>query len=467
VKPPVRVGLSSVVFALLVAGSGRGFAAAEGPVVLPSEDPPAVAAALGPLEGLLALALSRDGTAAAAAFASEEPGRCLLRLVGPQRKGTETLELPGIARALVFSPDGSRLYALVEKARRAGPEEVFLYEIVPETLRSTKGILLPPGARGLAVSPDQSVLLVASRDEVRSFRLPTLASGPLYRVPGDNLAIADLGGGDVLLGRPDGLFLVRLLDPQGREGLPVREKASTPQPVVALAASPSGEAALARLAGGAIYDVRFDPLRAEEAGRNGAAVAWLGTPTPEEAPNHFRRRSQKAPPESAGELAVAARPIAEPRAALGPEKNTEETEAPKRPVTGLEPEREEAEPPALRPLEAEPAPAEPLTPSSASPGSLGVVPGSGTLYGRLSGPARDGVVAVVIAGPGNLLRVAARIVPSRDGRWSSGPLEPGLYRVVLAGEGGRAVVSEPSFQTVRLEAGDRIELREFRAIRIE
>ena len=38
------------------------------------------------------------------------------------------------------------------------------------------------------------MLLIVARDELRSFHLPDLRSGPLYRIVGENLSLAWLGG---------------------------------------------------------------------------------------------------------------------------------------------------------------------------------------------------------------------------------------------------------------------------------
>jgi len=70
------------------------------------------------------------------------------------------------------------------------------------------------------------------------------------------------------------------------------------------------------------------------------------------------------------------------------------------------------------------------------------------LRGRIEGADRDRVEAVVLLGPDNLLREAARIPPDADGRYSASGLAPGHYRVQLDGGGSRALVTRPAFHQV-------------------
>jgi hypothetical protein len=69
------------------------------------------------------------------------------------------------------------------------------------------------------------------------------------------------------------------------------------------------------------------------------------------------------------------------------------------------------------------------------------------LAGRLSGRI-DAVRAIVIYGPGSIVREQGRAVPAADGSWTI-PLPPrGSYRIVPMGEGTRPVRSEPNFHTL-------------------
>ena len=55
------------------------------------------------------------------------------------------------------------------------------------------------------------------------------------------------------------------------------------------------------------------------------------------------------------------------------------------------------------------------------------------------------VEAVVMLGPDNILREAARVKPDPDGTWGVDGLDPGRYRIELDGGGDRVLVAEPVF----------------------
>ncbi len=476
-RPPCHeaslVALPLIAVIVLGALTARGFAP-EGPVVVPSEDAPPVVTALGPLEDLLAFAVSSDGASAAMASRSPgDPGRSSLHLVGPDGGEPETLELPGVARSLLFSPDGDVLYAILHKPRKKSPGVAVLFWVETQSLQTSKGLLLPPTATALTLWPEEGSLLVACTDEIRTFRLPDLTSGPLFYVQGENLSLAALGAGDLLIGKPEGLVLVSLDAPQGREGLEPRERVETAEAVTGLAAAPDGNAALARLSGGGVHRVRFRPLRIEEQGRTALAIAWLGRPSPAAFSASRARRAEEtaragsavAPEDDAAnqEEPRGAGPAAQ-SGAVTPETPREPPLAPTAPAEGKPPgparaaeaepapppDAAEDEPPA--PAPAAPSPVEVAAPEEpAPPPSLPA--GLGAARGRISGPEAAKVAAVVLFGPDNLLRTAMRVRPSAGGAWSAEGLEPGLYRILLAGEEGRVVASDPPYRTVRVESG--------------
>ncbi|MCZ6697112.1 MAG: hypothetical protein O7A63_11300 [Acidobacteria bacterium] len=72
------------------------------------------------------------------------------------------------------------------------------------------------------------------------------------------------------------------------------------------------------------------------------------------------------------------------------------------------------------------------------------------LQGTIAGEA--GLVgAIVIYGPGSIIREAARVRPGKDGRWKAALTEPGRYRVVPIGAGAGALQTHPHFHTVEVK----------------
>jgi hypothetical protein len=84
--------------------------------------------------------------------------------------------------------------------------------------------------------------------------------------------------------------------------------------------------------------------------------------------------------------------------------------------------------------------------------------------GRISGPAADQVVHVVLFGPDNLLREAARVRPAADGRYRIPNLPPGRYSIQLSGGGNRVLLTEPRSRTVEVSVGASAEA-DFRVLR--
>ncbi len=73
---------------------------------------------------------------------------------------------------------------------------------------------------------------------------------------------------------------------------------------------------------------------------------------------------------------------------------------------------------------------------------------------------------VVILGPNNLLREAARIQPDADGRWGVESLAPGRYRIVLNGGGEHVIESDPRFATVQVMQDEVMEAPAFHVRRV-
>jgi hypothetical protein len=81
------------------------------------------------------------------------------------------------------------------------------------------------------------------------------------------------------------------------------------------------------------------------------------------------------------------------------------------------------------------------------------------------GPAAPEVVSVVVLGPDNILREAARVTPSADGHWQADRLEPGRYRIQLDGGGGRVLVSDPPFLLLEITPDGSTTVPDIRVIR--
>ncbi len=63
------------------------------------------------------------------------------------------------------------------------------------------------------------------------------------------------------------------------------------------------------------------------------------------------------------------------------------------------------------------------------------------------------VAELVIAGPDNITRIAARVTPDR-GTYRATGLAPGTYRVTPMGAKGATLRTAPGFATVKLAAGN-------------
>jgi len=79
------------------------------------------------------------------------------------------------------------------------------------------------------------------------------------------------------------------------------------------------------------------------------------------------------------------------------------------------------------------------------------------LAGRLTGRV-EAVRAIVIYGPGSIIREQARVLPASDGAWKTPLPPPGTYRVVPVGEGSRPLRCEPHFHTVEVKGEARTDL---------
>ena len=392
------------------------------PILIPGDSRPASVDALGPLEGVEAFGLSGDSALAAGAFPStRDLQRSVLRIARAGESPRE-VNLPGSAVALLVASAGDAVLVVVRELGRKGEIlGVRLVRIDTGTLKATDSAPLPATTRGIAFRGGGDAILTASRDEVRTFLLPALTSGPLFRVLGDNRGVAPLAGSSrLLVAQAARLVVIDVTSPQTREGLPIVDQAALSGPPRSVTSSPDEPAALLLQEDGTVSRVEVDPLRVDPAGR-AVAIAWPGVP-PAPAP---------APPEPSPAVPEAVTVAAAPA-------------PPSPPTEPLPPPAPEVA--AAQPVASAPPPA-PEAPAIALP--------SGSLSGRIDGTAAAEVIALAALGPDNILKEAARVPPSPDGRWRIDGLPPGSYRVVALGEGGRVLICDPPYLSAKVgpEAG--------------
>lgn len=416
---------------------------------------PAVLELVQPIEGLTALAISRDGQRAAAAAAGAEPDRqtrLTLYAVGEQLPVAS--ELPGQMRDLMFLADGSALLGIQHKPAKRFDGESFLLRIELPTLKARPMMRLPPSARGIAAWPEQGSLLIACLNELRTVLLPDLRTGPLYRIPGNNLSLALLGEGSrILVGQDRALLVVDLDDPPQREGMPVREQIALDSPAVTVVSTGDPAQALVRLEDGRVLQVTLDPLAVHQAGTATVLLRWKPPGLTARLPQRPAAKPEPSP------LPVRATPPEEV-AGAPPQARP----APAQPVATppAEPERTVPIPPAP------PAAAPPPGRHESAPKLEQAPPRTGgagaQVRGRIVGMEIGQVRAVVLLGPNSLLLEAARVTPGGDGSWTASGLAPGRYRILLDGGGNSVLVTEPPFLQLQLAAGQLHEAAELRVL---
>ncbi len=498
---------------------GASSMADEGAVILPADDPPPALEALGNLDIAGAVAIGYDGRIAAVGAPDPlKPKHGIVRVFTGDETAVNDVRIKGRVVALSFDRWGETLFALGHRVGRKGVLDAFVDRIDLATMKPVRLVTLPASAMDMDLWIHGSSLLIACENEIRTVGLPQGRSGPLYRVLGDNLAVASLPGSDrVLLGQTDRIVLVDLSDPQGRDAMPTRGTLDVPAPVKAFAAAPSGEKSLLKLDDDRVYTLNIDPFELTAAG-SGRIIAWPGEPVAYEPP---------PPPVPAPEPGVVAEvssadtttpvpaPMVEspasesetemvptvvedsPRPEPEPEPLStavvEESPPPEPEVRTPEPGAAAAavvaaetvtvaEPqptttdqpspaPAQEPTPTEPAPSPEGTapetvpqPAAAAESTASADPTKGDAEGRLTGPAVAKVVAVVLLGPDNILREAERARPDSEGRWTVFGLAPGRYRVIVDGGGGRVLQSEPAFRTIDVESGTRVRVDSIKVI---
>ena len=314
--------------------------------------------------------------------------------------------LVGRLVGLVAAGDGSACYAVVRMSGKKGiVRTVELLRIDLRTERVSSVATLPMTAVGLAITADGATLLVAAKDEIRTFSIPTVASGRLYRVAGENVGVSAIEGSSyAVVAQRSRVGLVDLSAPQGRDGLELKEEAAAPAPLRGLLASAGEGGPVAQGDGALAWRVRIGDLPAEP--------VVVPPPPPEPPPQ---------PPPEVAPSETAAPPAQVAPAALAPEA---------------------------------PAPRE--------------IPGDpGTVSGLITGPAAAEVAAVVFLGPDNILREAVRVVPDASGRYSAPPLPAGSYRIVAAGKEGRVLICSPPYISIRLGSSSAVEAPAFSVLRAQ
>ena len=371
--------------------------AAEPPALVPCDERPAAVAALGEGSEIEAFAIAPGASVAIAARPlPSDAKRSLLRFArggDPPRD----VKLAGRVSGLAVAADGKLAYVIVRATdRKGGVRSVELLRLDLESGRTTIGATLPVTARGLAVGGAGSILWVASRDEIRTFQLPGLVSGPLYRALGDNVGVAPMPGSSVVyVAQPSRIVLADLSAAQDRDGLALSQEVASPAPLTGMLASAGESGPIALSSGGGSWCVR-----------DGVLPPLPPPPARVEDPPAEQPREDPAPAEVV---------------------------------------------PAVPPVEAaSPAPAAP-----------------GTVSGTVAGPAIADVAAIVLLGPDNVLHEAARLIPDSQGRFSTQTLLPGSYRMVAAGKGGRVLICEPPFITIRVSSNGAVEAPVLKVVRVQ
>jgi len=408
-----RVVARAASLAFVLGAAGR--LIADVPVIVPCDGLPAAVAALGLTSELDAFGVAPAASVAVAATLSAgEEDRSLLWFA---RGGDEprAVKLAGRVMGLAVTGDGTMAYAVVRTTDRKGVvRTVWLTRVDLKTARATPGLTLPTTARGLAIGPGGATLMVASRDEIRTFQLPGLASGKMYRVPGENVGVAPLGDSSgVLVAQSSRIVLADLAGAQGRDGLVLSQEAAAPARLTGMLSSTGDAGTIAIADGGSAWCVRA------------AALAPPPPPVPEAA--------------------------AEPAAATQPPLEVPPADLPAEVATA---------PPA--PVPQAPAPVPPIVPAAPE-----IPAAPGTVSGTISGPAVAEVAAIVFLGPDNVLRESLRVSPDERGRFRVSALPSGAYRLVAAGKAGRVLICDPPFITIRVGGNGAVEAPVLKILRAQ
>jgi len=431
-------------------------------VATTSDAPPEILERIDLPEDLAALTVSTDGSRAAWAVPLGGPKgqSAIFRSGGPST--TESTTVRGQIKDLLFLEDG-RLLGLLFRPAKKWEGDTYLISWAPEAPKSERVMRVPPSSSDLDHWPARQGIVIACRNEIRTLLEPDMRSGPVFMVPGSNLAITTMGSSSLVwVGQEDGIVLVDLSAPSGREPMTALARQPAPAAVVGLADYPDGSTTLVRLTDGRLFRASLDPPGFEAHGSADHIVRLAksaGGPPIASAP----RRPAPEPPETA----VAERhvePDTEAPEPTDPEpvpvvEHTRDkpTIEPKTETVAVKAPDTPKPEPATQPVAVR-TPDKPKVEATPEPSTLRY-----QLHGKLTG-AVGLVREVVLLGPDNILEEAARLQPDEEGRWGIERLAPGRYRVQVDGGGGRVLVADP--RLVLVEVGtEPTEAPEIRIVR--
>ena len=318
------------------------------------------------------------------------------------------IDRPG--SALAIDPDGRRLYLA---------EEGLIRSFTTSPLAASWHYRSPGVNRALAVRPETHVLYVARAREIavfdpRAVRAP--GEGDPSDRPDDASTVIGLSSEPAgLRFSDDGRLLlvigqdreVEVIDVERRVPIPIATPSvvRTAANIRPIAVLPGGPAVIACFPAGIVISIELPSIESTPTAATVAPQAAILAPDPV--------------PGATASLSAAA-------------------------VSSVPSIPETTPVPAPSPVPAaSPVPSPPI---AVPPGGVLV---SGSVLGAIGR-----VAAIVIYGPGSIVREAARVTPRPDGGWEVALTRPGIYRVVPVGPGSAPVGASPGFQTVKTDATD-------------